>query len=243
MQPIPELNHLNNFANGEKTPIPYPNTFKLQLQELYDADLVEKLIYDEKPRGQNLTDLPVNNQLFTILQIVPCKDAKANENGDLAFIKIRGGSFATAEEAEEAAKKIVETQDQLSKNYIVPIGFPLPVRKEIKTKTKLVELPDSCMDKASIEWRHMLYKEKKDDDTIRQVIENRAKNFQKSVDEQSVLELNEENKLDRKIVVNRYKAAVLKMNNWIQRYEKIKNDMVRLQQNSRIFKKWYNKKM
>lgn len=184
-----DINHLDNFCNQNKNPIPPPT--HLTEEEARALNLVSTLNFSKNNNfGQKIFDIVNEEEKFTILQIVPAKDAIPNKNGTLAFIKIRGGSFSTHEDASRAAIKIVAEQDQLSKNYIVPIGCPLPIYHDMQSLSKkdtiFVDLKTAGVNQ---EWRWLLQKEKEFDQQIQKEVEIKAEKFQEKIlEEESQIE-------------------------------------------------------
>lgn len=64
---------------------------------------------------------------FFVFNFIPDPDAKPGQNGIFGYIKVRGGTFDTSEEAEEFSEDIIRTYDQYAVNIIHETGCPLPL--------------------------------------------------------------------------------------------------------------------
>lgn len=84
--------------------------------------------------GQATIDKAIAGQRYAIVAMVPCPNAKPDEDGYYGFAKVRG-VYDTIEECEEKAVQIVQTQDQLLENTIVAVGHPFPFT--LKRNTQL----------------------------------------------------------------------------------------------------------
>jgi hypothetical protein len=91
------------------------------------SDLVNTTFLKKYPvverRG---ADSAVPNQSYFLLSFVPAPDATPNAKGLFGFAKVRG-SYATIDEAERRAEKLIRDEDSAHEIKIGHVGRPFPI--------------------------------------------------------------------------------------------------------------------
>ena len=96
-------------------------------KELYETSFVEKF-----PRFEKLyADPPLPNQVFSLISFVPAKGATPDKDGVFGMVKNRG-NFATEQEADMQAEKLIKTVDSYHSILSCYTGRPFPLSKNKK---------------------------------------------------------------------------------------------------------------
>jgi hypothetical protein len=146
-----------------------PNSFKLGLSlseedvsnamnELNVKDFVNKF-----PRFEKFyADPKVENQTHCLVSFFPSKGAKPDDDGVFGMLKVRG-SFATQDEADLKAEKLIREVDSFHSIYHTYVGrpFPLASTKKYICETKEIDIKKKIVETTSEEVRKKREDEKK----------------------------------------------------------------------------------
>lgn len=90
---------------------------------------------------RRFADPPLEMQKIGLISFVPAKGAVPNEKGIYGFAKLRG-NFATENEANEQAERIIRNVDSYHRIYHCYVGrpFPITISPEFSKETTVVDL-------------------------------------------------------------------------------------------------------
>lgn len=102
---------------------------------------------------RKFNDPDINGQTYSLFSFTPSLTAQPDENGLYGFIKVRG-TFNRIEEAEEKSKELIQ-YFSANKIFVCKTGTPIPLQKEIKTASNVVEVDDPNRDEESLRFQEL----------------------------------------------------------------------------------------
>ena len=90
---------------------------------------------------KSINDPIILNQEFGLFSFTPAHDVKPNKSGIYGVFKSRG-NFATLEESQVYAEKLIRTQDSYNEIYTIRVGqcIPLTKKSELVEETEIIDL-------------------------------------------------------------------------------------------------------
>jgi hypothetical protein len=116
-----------------------------------------------------INDPVILGQEYGLLSFTPAKDAQPNANGIYGVFKIRG-NFATLDEAQLYAERLIRTHDSYNEVHTVRVGqcIPLCKKPELVEETQTVDLNKEVDAIMSNDVKEKRQKEKKEMKTIQE---------------------------------------------------------------------------
>jgi len=122
------------------------------------------------PRSvKSINDPVILGQEYGLVSFTPAKDVKPNSNGIYGVFKIRG-NFATLEESQSYAEKLIRNHDSYNEIHTVRIGqcIPLSKKTEFVEETDLIDLNKEIENIVSSDVKQKRQKEKQEMKTIQE---------------------------------------------------------------------------
>lgn len=134
------------------------------MKELNVSSYVERFPQVER----RYADPPVELQKVGLISFVPAKGATPNEKGVYGFAKLRG-NFASEQEANEQAERLIRNVDSYHQIYHTYVGrpFPLTQSSEYSKEVNQVDLQKEIASAMSDDIRKKREKEQKDIEEIK----------------------------------------------------------------------------
>jgi hypothetical protein len=134
------------------------------MKELNVSSYVERFPQVER----RYADPPVELQKVGLISFVPAKGATPNEKGVYGFAKLRG-NFASEQEANEQAERLIRNVDSYHQIYHTYVGrpFPLTQSSEYSKEVNQVDLQKEMASAMSDDIRKKREKEQKDIEEIK----------------------------------------------------------------------------
>ena len=134
------------------------------MKELNVSSYVERFPQVER----RYADPPVELQKVGLISFVPAKGATPNEKGVYGFAKLRG-NFASEQEANEQAERLIRNVDSYHQIYHTYVGrpFPLTQSSEYSKEVNQVDLQKEMVSAMSDDIRKKREKEQKDIEEIK----------------------------------------------------------------------------
>lgn len=134
------------------------------MKELNVSSYVERFPQVER----RYADPPVELQKVGLISFVPAKGATPNEKGVYGFAKLRG-NFASEQEANEHAERLIRNVDSYHQIYHTYVGrpFPLTQSSEYSKEVNQVDLQKEMASAMSDDIRKKREKEQKDIEEIK----------------------------------------------------------------------------
>lgn len=110
-----------------------------QTKQACNELLNKKLLF---PRSvKTIHDPVILGQEYGLISFTPAKDVQPNSNGIYGVFKVRG-NFATVDEAQSYAEKLVRNHDSYNEIHTVRVGqcIPLTKKSELVEETNLIDL-------------------------------------------------------------------------------------------------------
>ena len=169
-----------------KTTTPQPYKEGTQQPQLSKEDVKEAVndlvVKSYLQVDRRYIDPVYKNQIFCIHSFTPSQGAKPDEHGVFGFMKCRG-TYASEDKASRRCEKIIREQDSYHHLQISHCGRPFPVCEDpekFSADTSEIDISKEATNTISKDIRKKRDEEKK----IMEQIEERRKNFTKTVEDE-----------------------------------------------------------
>jgi hypothetical protein len=167
----------NKFHLEQNTPALSDAQVTLAMQSLNNTTFTEKFPEVER----RFADPAIDLQKIGLISFVPAKGAKPNEQGVYGFAKLRG-NYATPDEANEQAERLIRNVDSYHQIYHTFVGrpFPLTISSDYSKEVSRVELRKETSNAIEEDVRNKREKEQREIEEIKEREKNLLEDVKKT---------------------------------------------------------------